>query len=592
MHVVNTKQAFSFIWQMVRSFPSGLIALFLTSVVWAIDLAATPYLMKFILDGVTAVPMGQAIFTYLAVPIIFYFLLKLLRESMFRVNDYFFRIRMIPRLRQKIANTIFAHLLRHSHHYYQSNFAGSLSNKINNLTDSIPEIMEIAIERFFSHFLGLLVATYTLWLVNIKFALAMGIWALLLILVSLFWARDLERLSHQCSEISSTITGKMVDVLSNMLSIKLFARESKEKALLEDTFEEAVQEEQKLQWTFFYIWLFYGYSFVVMQAICLYFLIQGRQHGIISIGDFALVLTLNSAVVDYLWDVAKDFSHFSRLVGRITQALNITTVPIEIQDRPQAQTLIVQKGQIDFEKVGFHYKGSEPLFQDLSVVIKPGQKVGLVGYSGSGKTTFVHLMLRLYEVTSGRILIDGQDIREVTQQSLHQEIGMIPQDPSLFHRTLMDNIRYGHSEATEEEVTEAAKRAHAHNFITTLSTSYQSLVGERGVKLSGGQRQRIAVARAVLKNAPILILDEATSQLDSVTESYIQESLWELMQGKTTLVVAHRLSTLLQMDRILVFDRGKIVEEGTHDELLNREGLYKVLWNAQIGGFLLEQRAA
>jgi ATP-binding cassette subfamily B protein len=212
--------------------------------------------------------------------------------------------------------------------------------------------------------------------------------------------------------------------------------------------------------------------------------------------------------------------------------------------------------------------------------------IGLVGYSGGGKSTFVNLIMRLYDVTAGSILIDGHDIRDVTQDSLHEKIGMIPQDPVLFQRSLMENIRYGRIDATDEEVIEAAKKAHAHEFIIGLSRGYDSLVGERGIKLSGGQRQRIAIARAILKNAPILILDEATSQLDSVTEALIQDSLWELMQNKTTIVIAHRLSTLLHMDRILVFEKGNIVEDGSHDDLLLQNKLYKKLWDAQVGGFL------
>ena len=211
-----------------------------------------------------------------------------------------------------------------------------------------------------------------------------------------------------------------------------------------------------------------------------------------------------------------------------------------------------------------------------------------MGYSGGGKSTFVNLILRLYDVMKGSILIDGQDIRAVTQDSLRKHIAMIPQDPSLFHRSLMENIRYGRLDASDEDVIEAAKKAYAHEFISTLPQGYHSLVGERGVKLSGGQRQRIAIARAILKNAPIFILDEATSQLDSVTENLIQESLWELIQNKTTIVIAHRLSTLLHMDRILVFDKGMIIQDGTHHELLSKSGLYKQLWDAQVGGFFCD----
>lgn len=291
-----------------------------------------------------------------------------------------------------------------------------------------------------------------------------------------------------------------------------------------------------------------------------------------------------------LWMLGSDILHFSEITGNISQGLRIALAPKDILDKPNAKKLHVTQGRIVFDKVKFHYKNTEALFQNNSITIEPGQKVGLVGHSGGGKTTFTNLILRLYDVSDGRILIDGQDIRDVTQDSLHANIAMIPQDPSLFHRSLLENIQYGCVDASHKEIIAASKRAFAHDFITKLPEGYDALVGERGVKLSGGQRQRIAIARAVLKNAPILILDEATSQLDSITENQIQKSLWELMQGKTTIVIAHRLSTLLDMDRILVFDKGKIAEDGTHKELLKKNGLYKTLWDVQVGGFLVDNK--
>jgi ATP-binding cassette subfamily B protein len=284
-------------------------------------------------------------------------------------------------------------------------------------------------------------------------------------------------------------------------------------------------------------------------------------------------------------------NHFNESLGNLNQAIKVIYQANEIKDKEGAKQLTINKGNIVFEKLGFSYdQGKSALFSNLSVKILDGQKVGLVGYSGGGKTSFVNLILRLYEISEGSILIDNQDIRDVTQDSLRRAIAMIPQEPVLFHRTLLENIRYGRIEATDEEVIAASKRAYAHEFISKLPENYHTLVGERGIKLSGGQRQRIAIARAILKNAPILILDEATSQLDSVTEEYIQTSLAELMQGKTTIVIAHRLSTLLHMDRILVFDQGKIIQDGTHAELLAQAGLYKTLWDAQVGGFLPDKQ--
>jgi ATP-binding cassette subfamily B protein len=335
---------------------------------------------------------------------------------------------------------------------------------------------------------------------------------------------------------------------------------------------------------------FQGLSFIIYQIICFILLIRGFKSSTVTAGDFILLLSINIAIIDILWSISADIIMFSEYISNISQGLKIILSPIIIQDKINAKLLEVTNGEIIFDKVKFHYKNTTPLFEDKSITIAAKQKIGLVGYSGSGKTTFANLILRFYEISEGRILIDGQNISHCTQDSLRDSISMIAQDPSLFHRSLLENISYGKHGATEEEIIMAAKHAHAHEFIMDLPDGYYSLVGERGVKLSGGQRQRIAVARAILKDAPILILDEATSQLDSITESYIQESLLELMENKTTIVIAHRLSTLLHMDRILVFDKGKIIEDGTHEELLALKGLYSMLWNTQIGGFIPDKR--
>ena len=276
-------------------------------------------------------------------------------------------------------------------------------------------------------------------------------------------------------------------------------------------------------------------------------------------------------------------------MGTIRPALSLVIQKHAITDFLGEKDLNISKGEIHFENVTFNYLKNTNLFKNQNLVIEAGQKVGLVGFSGSGKTTFVNLMLRFFELNEGRILIDGQDIAKVTQDSLRTHIAMIPQEPMLFHRTLLENIRYGRLDASDEEVLEAAKKAHCHEFIMKLEQGYETMVGERGIKLSGGQRQRIAIARAILKNAPILILDEATSALDSVTEKLIQASLKVLMKGRTTIVIAHRLSTLADMDRILVFKQGQIVEDGPQEELLKKEGHFAKLYALQSGGLLPEK---
>lgn len=582
---ISTKQVFSYILKSLRPFPFPIFIMFLMAFIWAIDFSIRPYLLKVLLNCMAEQGVAD-LFIHVVVPAGAYIGVTFFVSTMWRLYDYFVAIKMIPSLRERLANDALGNLLDKSHAYYQNNFSGSLSSKINDLTSGVPELLQITIDHFLAGILALIIAAFVLWQVNPVFSLFMLGWTILFLAGSFVYSKRLSREANDWFEQGSIITGKIADVFSNILSVRLFNAKSQEKKNLNQAFQLAVGAEKKLQWSYFWMWLFYGYAFFIVQFLNLYFLIKGRQEGWVTVGDFALVLVINMSILEFLWRMVKDFSQFSKLLGRITQALQaILDVP-DLQDAPAARELVVHDGRIVFDHVQFYYNRSKALFDDKFVEIEPGQKVGLVGYSGGGKTTFVNLILRLYDIHKGRILIDHQNIAQVTQNSLRQAIAMIPQDPSLFHRSLMDNIRYGCPDATDAQVFEAARRAHAHEFIEKIPQGYAAMVGERGVKLSGGQRQRIAIARAILKNAPILILDEATSQLDSVTESLIQDSLWGLMQGKTTLVVAHRLSTLLHMDRILVFDQGIIVEDGSHQQLLEKKGLYKILWDAQVGGFL------
>ena len=292
------------------------------------------------------------------------------------------------------------------------------------------------------------------------------------------------------------------------------------------------------------------------------------------------------SIFQVMWHLANRIVEVYKNIGKCTQAMSLMQDKHEITDKNNAANLVVNKGSIEFKNVSFGYKNSKAIFSNLNIKINSTSKIGLVGYSGSGKSTFINLLLRLYDIGTGEILIDNHNIKHVSQSSLRQNISMIPQDISLFHRSLIENIKYGNTEATREEVIDASKQAHCHEFIMNLENGYDTLVGERGIKLSGGQRQRIAIARAFLENAPILVLDEATSSLDSITEKYIQESLHLAIQNRTTIVIAHRLSTLLEMDRILVFKDGNIVEEGDHNTLIKTNGHYEMMWKMQSNGFL------
>lgn len=494
-----------------------------------------------------------------------------------------------PEIKNKIISETYKFILNSSQNFFQDNLSGRIASHITTLSENIIRILYPIFPHFLRNFSLLVISLFIVYQVNINFFITMSTWAIIFFSFSFIMSKKLVTLSDSVADSESTVSGALVDSITNSSNVRLFAKNNYEIFYLDQLLNIRKNNFKKEEFFIFIMNIVQGALIAFMLGFMIYFLVYLFKQNMVTIGDFALILGITMEIAYITWFTMSQVNEFHLAIGKCKQSLANLIIPHEIKDKENAKELVVNEGEIHFSNVKFQYKGMEALFQNKSIKILGGQKVGLVGPSGGGKSTFVNLILRLFDVSAGKILIDGQDIREITQESLRKSIAMIPQEPTLFHRSLFENICYGNTEASYAEVIAAAKKGHAHEFITQLPNGYNTPVGERGVKLSGGQRQRIAIARAILKNSPILILDEATSQLDSVTEREIQESLWNLMQDKTTIVIAHRLSTLVRMDRILVFAQGNIVEDGTHTELLNKNGLYKKLWEAQIGGFILDE---
>lgn len=577
-----------FIWHFLKPYKSAVVvfvALALLAGCWG---PFNSMLIKYMINSLSSSPVANvSLLTWPAVLLVLNFIV--FDNFTWRTIGYL-NYKFQPLIKNQIISETFQYVLNSSHQFFHDNLSGRISNQITTLAENIERILHRISADFMRGTSLLMVAFVSMYLVNPIFFYTLAIWFLAFSFFSLYLSKRLVNLSDIHTESESFVSGQLVDCITNVSNVRIFARRIFEVLRLDKFLLVTKEKFQTKELFLIMLHSVQGMLIAIMLGFMVYFLIQLYGSHLITVGDFVLILGLGMEVAHISWYTMSQVDEFNEAVGKCKQSLTSLIVTQDLKDKKDASKLLITKGQIIFSGVKFHYKDTEALFQNKSVTIEAGEKVGLVGYSGGGKSTFVNLILRLYDVTEGHILIDGQDIRQVTQDSLRDQIAMIPQDPSLFHRTLMENIRYGRILASNEEVIESAKKAHAHEFINKLPLGYESPVGERGVKLSGGQRQRIAIARAILKNAPILILDEATSQLDSVTESHIQESLWELMQDKTTIVIAHRLSTLLHMDRIIVFDQGKIVEDGTHTELLKKNGLYKTLWDAQVGGFLPDKK--
>ncbi|MDX1924604.1 MAG: ABC transporter ATP-binding protein [Rickettsiaceae bacterium] len=549
----------------------------------AIDSNLRPYLIKLIINQE---PFTISAYAFLAG---LYIISQILTSFVGAATDWCGTL-FHTNFRRNIAHRYLDELSKYPYSFFQETQSGVITAKIADAFNTPVPLIFLGINKFLFFILTVFIALITLSFVSIVFAISCIIWIALFLSLSAYFYVIYDPINKEYAKCRPRIFGFYADYFSNILSVWNFANITYEKEkfseLIDDWFNKANNGGVFLS-RFYFV---HGFLVAIYMSFLVIYLGYLRSIGHITLGDYALVFMINFKITDLLYDISTASRDFVVNCGVIQNAIDLLEHKKQEQDAAGAPKLLIIKGEISFENVSYSYINSKKLFSNLSLRIKPSEKVGLVGYSGSGKTSFVNLILRLYELDSGKILIDGQDIARVTRESLRSSLAIIPQDPGLFNRSLFENIAYGNLEASKEEVIEASKAAKAHDFISRLKDGYDTLVGERGIKLSGGQRQRIAIARAILKKAPMLILDEATSQLDSLTENEIGDSLLPLMNKSTTIAVAHRLSTLIHMDRILVFDDGKIVEDGSHKELMKKNGLYKSMWDEQVGGFLPKKR--
>jgi ATP-binding cassette subfamily B multidrug efflux pump len=581
----------AFFWHFARQAKGLFVALFAAGFVVALLDSTIPVFMGRIITLITATPPDQLFATFwphlAGMAVVLLIARPIAQASQNLIANQAIAANVSNRIRWQNH----WYVVRQSWAFFQNDFAGRIANRV---MQTGPAIRETLVALITSVWYILVYGTSALILLSSAdpvLALPVVLWFLgYLVMLRVLVPRMRDR-SKAVSEGRSMLTGRIVDSYTNILTVKLFARAREEDAYVRD----AIDQHTELFYRSLRLNTLFSFCLSTLNAmmvtgtggLALVLWTQGK----VEVGTVAMALPLAWQIVNVAGWVALQVTSIFENIGVIQEGMMTIARPIALIDRPDAPSLDVTRGEIVFEDVRFGYGRETGVIDGLTLTVKPGEKIGLIGRSGAGKSTVVNLLLRFFDLEGGRILIDGQDIAAVTQESLRAQISMVTQDTSLLHRSIGDNIRYGRPQATDAEVVAAAKLAHAHEFILELEDwkqrrGYPAQVGERGVKLSGGQRQRIAIARVILKNAPILVLDEATSALDSEVEAAIQSSLDTLMAGKTVIAIAHRLSTIARMDRLIVLDRGRIVEQGTHHELLQHGGHYAALWQRQSGGFI------
>jgi ATP-binding cassette subfamily B protein len=579
-------QTLQIYWRQAWRYPALLLGMVLSLLAVLIIDAVFPIYLKDLLNLLSSGGDKNTIFQE-AVSIIFVLGLFIFGRWVFgRVNDLSFIFFLIKSLRD-LSNDCFNILHRHSFSYFNNNFTGTLVKRVNWFTQGFESVIDRLLYRILSFPIYLAIVVYILSGISWYLSVGVVIWVVVFLLVNLIFVffkypYDLAR-----NEAESEQTALLADTITNNSSVKLFNGYWPEV----HNFGRAsslVARRRRNSWlvgTGFDF--FQGFLASVLEVGIFYFSVVLWKQGTFSIGDFVLIQAYLLKIMDEIWGFGRVIRQAYEAVSDANEMTETFLTSLEIEDTPGAKELKITEGVIDYDDVSFCYIDKCDIFKSLNFTISSGEKLAFIGSSGAGKSTLIKLLLRMHNLSGGRILIDGQDISQVTQESLWRNISLVPQDPILFHRSLKENIRYGRPEATDKEIIEASKKARCHDFIIKQENGYDTLVGERGIKLSGGERQRVAIARAILRNAPILVLDEATSSLDSESESLIQEALDELMKGKTVLMIAHRLSTIRKADRILVIEDGGIIESGKHEELIKKKkGIYAKLWQLQAGGFI------
>lgn len=561
----------------------------LLNIGWAFAEAYGPYTLKLLIDTFeNATPADPASVQAIWVTVGLMIGVLFAKHTLGRVFDIITQGYVMPSVKADIRSTLFSYTTHHSYDYFRRNLSGTIAHKINQVANSFEELYAGVEHAILPTLISFVISIALIYSRHPLIAIAICGWMGLVIGGNVFLSGPGIKYSEAHAKIYNLLVGTVVNMLQNVLAIKLFVQQPQEKVILQTLQQEEIKCMRRLEWFLFTVRSITSVTGIIMLVGIVYGLVQGWHEQALSVGDIIFILTTFFNMMGVVWWVSSHIARLYKYYGVAREAYTLVTEPYDVIDVQNAPSLSVPQGVVEFENITFGYpsEAEHILFHNLSLRINAGEKVGVVGYSGSGKTTFVHLLMRFYDVQSGAIYIDGVNIHTVSQDSLRQNIALIPQDPLLFSRTIAENIAYGKPGATHQDVIEAAQKAHIHDFIMSLPQGYQTIVSERGTSLSGGQRQRIAIARAIVKDAPILILDEATSALDTVTERKIQESFRILMEGRTTIAIAHRLSTLQGMDRILVFEKGAIVEEGTHEALLQKGGYYARLWSMQVGGII------